>query len=216
MKRETKQEETTTEAAAPPNEAATHADEVADGRPPEETDAPEGTTPETDSAEALQSRVDELENKLLRVQADFENRRKRLDQQRDELIRYGNVDLARNLLVVLDDLERSLNAARESGSVDSVLEGVALIHANLIKVLRDHGLEEIEALHKPFDPNLHEAMMQQPSAEHPEGTVLEEVAKGYRFKERVVRPTKVIVSKAATPAEEAEASDDEETASNET
>lgn len=149
-----------------------------------------------DTVESLQAKIGALEERLLRVAADFENRRKRVEQQRSDAVRFANVDLLRAVLLIVDDFDRSLAAAGQADSIESVVEGVSLIHANLLKTLRDFGLEEIEALHKPFDPACHEALMQQPSADHPEGTVLEEVARGYRLHDRVVRPSKVIVSKA--------------------
>lgn len=172
------------------------ADAAPEGGAPEGAEAPENPGSAEDTVEALKAKVDALEDKMLRTAAEFENRRKRIEQQRDDAIRFGNVDLLRALLVVVDDFERSLAAARQAESIESVIEGEAMIHANLVKVLRDYGLQEIDALHKPFDPACHEALMQQPSSEHPPGTVIEEIARGYRFRDRVVRPSKVIVSKA--------------------
>lgn len=165
------------------------------------TDPAAAEAKEPDTVESLQAKVEALEEKLLRVAADFENRRKRGEQQRSDAVRFANVDMLRAVLVIVDDFDRSLAAAGQADSIESVVEGVALIHANLLKTLRDFGLEEIDALHKPFDPACHEALMQQPSADHPAGTVLEEVARGYRFHDRVVRPSKVIVSKAVDPTD---------------
>ena len=160
------------------------------------TDTTEVEVEAPDTIESLREKVEALDERLLRVAADFENRRKRVEQQRGDAVRFANVDLLRAVLVIVDDFDRSLAAARQADSIESVVEGVSLIHANLLKTLRDFGLEEIDALHKPFDPACHEALMQQPSANHPSGTVLEEVTRGYRLHDRVVRPSKVIVSKA--------------------
>jgi len=190
MTQETKNER----AEAGRNDVEPVADSAVEGEAT--TDPAEVEAEAPDTVESLRAKIEALEEKLLRVAADFENRRKRVEQQRDDAIRFANVDMLRALLVIVDDFDRSLAAARQADSIESVVKGEALIHANLIKALRDFGLEEIDALHKPFDPACHEALMQQPSADHPPGTVLEEVARGYRFHDRVVRPSKVIVSKA--------------------
>jgi molecular chaperone GrpE len=205
MKHKTKHEEAVVERADAPSVE----DRVGEG---EGATAPEVEAKEPETVETLRARIETLEEKLLRVAADFENRRKRVEQQRDDAIRFANVDLLRTLLVIVDDFDRSLAAAGQADSIESVVKGEALIHANLVKALRDFGLEEIDALHKPFAPACHEALLQQPSSDHPAGTVLEEVARGYRFRDRVVRPSKVIVSKAVeaaadTPSGDADAAD---------
>lgn len=153
--------------------------------------------PETEAEADPRERVQSLEEKLLRAKADFQNLQKRSANERNESVRYANAELMRSLLGVLDDFERSLSAANKVEPADSVIEGVQLVYENLRKALREHGLEPIVALHEPFDPAFHQALMQKPSAEYPPGTVLEEVAKGYRLRDRVIRPAKVIVSKAA-------------------
>lgn len=145
---------------------------------------------------ALRAKVVELEDRLLRAKADFQNLQRRTAIERSEAIRYANAELMKSLLGVLDDFERSLAVSVEATEVASVLDGERLIHENFRKALVDHGLELISALDEPFDPSIHEALMQQSSDEHPPGTVLEEVAKGYRLRDRVLRPTRVIVSKA--------------------
>jgi molecular chaperone GrpE len=144
----------------------------------------------------LQTRVDQLEDKLLRARAEAQNQQKRAAAEHAEAIRYANAGLMRSLLGVLDDFERSLAALENDDTPPAVVKGVRLIYENLLKVMREGGLGEIEALHKPFDPSLHEAMMQQPNGDHPDGTVIEEVARGYRLHDRVIRPSKVVVSKA--------------------
>lgn len=148
-----------------------------------------------ESVEDLQAKIESLEESLLRAKADFQNFQRRSAVERSEAIQYANAELMRSLLEVLDDFERSLAAVESSDSIASVVDGVRLVYENLVKALRQHGLETIEALHQPFDPHLHQAVMQQPSEDHPTGTVLQETAKGYRLWDRVIRPTKVIVSK---------------------
>ncbi len=109
--------------------------------------------------------------------------------------RYANAELMKLLVRVGEDFERSLAAASKPDNLPAVVEGVRLVYENLNKALADHGLETIEALHRPFDPKIHEALLQQPSDKHPPGTVIEQIARGYRLRDRVVRPAKVIVAK---------------------
>jgi molecular chaperone GrpE len=176
-----------------------------EGDPNEDSSAPElqeetATTTaeaEADPVAALQARVEELEDRLLRARADAQNAAKRAAAECADAVRYGNAHLMKSLLGVLDDFNRSLEALEKEQAPKSVIEGERLIYENLLKALQAAGLQEIDALHQPFDPSRHEAMLQQPSADHPAGTVLQEVAKGYRLHDRVIRPSKVIVSKAA-------------------
>ncbi len=162
--------------------------------PPDEQEANDAEEP---MVESLQRQIAALEDKLLREKANFANTQRRLANERSEAVRYANVDLIRNLLPVLDDFERAIEASQDTDDAKSIIEGTRLVYENLLKALVGQGLETIEAKDKLFDPEVHEAMMQQPSDELEPNTVLTELAKGYRFKDRVVRPTKVIVSKAA-------------------
>jgi molecular chaperone GrpE len=154
-----------------------------------------------DPVQALQARVEQLEEKLARARADLQNAQKRHAIERSQAIRYANAEVMKSLLGVLDDFERSLEAAQTSSNLEAVVDGVRLVYENLTKALRDHGLEPIPALHEPFDPEVHEALLQERSQDYPPGTVVQEVARGYRLRDRVVRPSKVIVSK--KPEEEA-------------
>ncbi len=183
-------------AAVPPE------DEAGDS-PKKGTDAAPaaGPTEAVDPVEELQTKVNKLEDSLLRAKADYQNFLRRSAADRSMAIRYANAELMKSLLSVMDDFERSLEAARESHNLQAVVEGVQLVYDNLLKAMRAQGLERIAALHEPFDPNFHEAMMQQPSQDFPSGTVLEEVAKGYRLHDRVLRPTKVVVAR--TPEDHA-------------
>jgi len=143
----------------------------------------------------FRAKIAALEESLLRARADFQNLQRRSAVERSEAIRFANADLMKALLGVVDDFERSLAAAEKPDNLVSVIEGIRLVHRNLVKALGDYGLETIDALHKPFDPNIHEALLQQPSDAHPPGTVLEQVARGFRLRDRVLRPARVIVSK---------------------
>lgn len=142
------------------------------------------------------SKVEKLEDQLLRAKADFQNLQKRTAADRLDAIRFANADLMRSFVKVLDDFDRALAAASESKGSNPLLEGVRLVRENFVKAMAESGLETIDALHQPFDPNIHEALMQLPTKDHPPGTVVEQHAKGYRLHGRVVRPAKVIVSKA--------------------
>lgn len=151
----------------------------------------------------LRAKSQELEDGLLRTKADYQNFQRRSAIERADAVRYANADVMRSVLSVIDDFERSLKAANTSDNLDAVIDGVRLVYDNLRNALRAHGLEPIEALHQPFDPNVHEAMLQQPTDDHPAGTVIEEIARGYRLRDRVLRPAKVIVSKAVDAEPEA-------------
>lgn len=151
----------------------------------------------------LEGRIVSLEDSLLRSKADFQNLQKRAARERSEAVVYGNAELMRSLLATLDDFERSMKASESGSDPASVLQGVKLTYDNLRKTLADQGLEEIVAIGRPFDPSVHEALMHQPTNEHAPGTVMDVVARGYRLRDRVVRPAKVVVAKAreAVPAD---------------
>jgi molecular chaperone GrpE len=145
---------------------------------------------------ALEAERDEHLNDLKRVAAEFENYRKRVLRDQESLVARAHERLVKELLPVLDDLERALQAARDSGT-RSVEEGVRLVHRELAAALEREGLAEIET-NGVFDPHVHEALLSQP-AEADEGSILEVVQKGYRLGDRVLRPSRVVV---AAPREE--------------
>ncbi len=148
-----------------------------------------------------------LKDAVLRGKADFANLQRRAATQRAEAVRFANADLLKSLLVALDDFDRTIDAAAASEDPKSVLKGVSLVHANLTKALKENGLEEINALHESFDPTVHEALLQQPTDEFAPGTIVEQVAKGYRLRDRVLRPAKVIVAKATEESTKADANE---------
>lgn len=156
----------------------------------------DGAAGEPVSVEALQERIRELEDRLLRTRAEVQNLQRRAEQERRDAVRYANAELMRRLIAVLDDMERALAAVDPSQHDAPVIAGVRLVYENLLKALREFGMMPVDALHQPFDPHVHEAMMRQPTAGHPEGTVIEELAKGYVLHERTLRPSKVIVAAA--------------------
>lgn len=155
----------------------------------------------------LQAKISSLEDSLLRAKADYQNLQRRSDQERSKAVRFANAELIRCLLDVVDDFGRSIEASNSSEDSNSLADGLRLVYENFFKVLRTFGLEPIEALGEPFDPHVHEAMMQEESPDYPPETVIRELGKGYRLRERVLRPAKVVVSKAADAAQRADADD---------
>lgn len=151
--------------------------------------------------ESLQQKADRLEDALIRSKADFQNFQRRSTIEKSEAIMYANVELMKSFLPVLDDFERSFQAGDAADSSETDAQGFRMIYENLIKTLTQFGLQPIDALYQPFDPTIHEALLQQPCEDHPPSTVIEVVAKGYRLRERVVRPARVIVSKAVESAD---------------
>jgi molecular chaperone GrpE len=143
------------------------------------------------------AKAKEYWDKLLRLQADFENTRKRLDKEKQDFIKFANEGIIVELLNILDDLERAVGLA-ESKHEDfpAFLKGVEMILAHLYEMLKEYGVKPIEAKGKLFDPSYHEALMQAEDKDCPEHTVLEELQKGYMCNDRVIRTAKVKVSKA--------------------
>src|SRR5262249_4666131 len=136
---------------------------------------------------------DEYFDQLQRTRAEFVNYQKRAKTQADADRAYAVGSLARDLLDALDNLERAAEALKATAP-PGVVEGLTMVHKQLLATLAKHGVEPIAALGQPFDPNQHEALVQQPDASHPEGTVVAELGKGYRIRDRVLRPSKVAVS----------------------
>lgn len=135
-------------------------------------------------------------DRILRMQADFENRCKRIEKEKQDFMRLANEGIILELLNILDDLDRAINLA-ESKHEDfaAFLKGVEMILAHLYELLKEHGVKPIDAKGKVFDPNFHEALMQVEDNTLPELTVVEELQKGYLLNDRVIRTAKVKVSK---------------------
>lgn len=153
------------------------------------------------SVDPLPSRIDELENRLFRAKADFANLQRSSAFEREQAIRYANADLIRSLLNVVDDFERSLTIEAKSQDAVKLRDGVRLVYENMLKALRERGVEVIDPLHQPFDPTYHEALMRQPSADHPAGTVLTVLARGYRMGDRLLRAARVVIAAEPEPAQ---------------
>ncbi len=142
--------------------------------------------------ERFQAEASEMRELAQRKQAEFENYRKRMERERLDLARYAGADVVKEVLPVLDNLERALRAG---GTEEQLRDGVAIIHRQLEEILARLGLAEVESRGKPFDPHIHEAVSQQETAEHPDGTVLDVFQKGYLFKDRLIRPAMVSVAR---------------------
>ena len=150
---------------------------------------------ETEDAVAnLQSDLDRFRDLALRTQADFENYKKRAARERDEGIKYANRNLLERLVAIVDNFELGLSAAREQSQDSPVYSGMSMVLKQLTDFLTENGLEPIDALGKQFDPNLHEAIGHEPSDEIPEGQVIRQTRRGYRLKDRLLRPAAVVVS----------------------
>jgi len=148
----------------------------------------------------LQDELSELNDRYLRALADLDNIRRRFRQDKEEAIRYGVGSLLLDMLPVLDNLGRALEAARETQDVASLMQGVEITHAQFEQALAKRGVVPIPALGLPFDPQLHEAVARVPTNKHPEATVLSEIETGFMMEGKVLRPSKVAVSVA--PQEE--------------
>jgi len=151
------------------------------------------------------SEAEEWKDKFLRAKAELANYQRRVERERNEALRYAHAQLMQALLPILDDLERLVGSACGEATidVDAVVGGAKLTLDSFLKLLSDFRVERIEALGQRFDPAVHQAVMEQPSEEHAEPTVLAELAKGYRLHDRVLRPARVVVSRpAAGPAAE--------------
>lgn len=133
--------------------------------------------------------AEERLNQLKYLQADFDNYRKSLDREKEQIIELANEGLIRDLLVVLDDFERALQSMKEGKDK----EGLLMLYKNFFKILEQHGLRPIEALGKKFDPYYHEAVLREKSDQE-EGTIIEELQKGYMLKSKVIRHSKVKVA----------------------
>ena len=142
----------------------------------------------------LEKQVAELTDKFLRKAAEFENYKRRTENDQLNLIKYAAESFIIKLLPVIDDFERSLEHIDTAKNNDALKEGIKLVYDKLIKVLDDQGVKKIESVGKPFDVHYHEALMQKKADKVEPHTVLEELEKGYLYKDRVIRHTKVIVS----------------------
>jgi molecular chaperone GrpE len=162
--------------------------------------AVDATTLTPEQLEELKQRAakaDESWERLLRTTADFDNFKKRAAREKQEAVKFANESLLQKLVPVLDTFDMALAAIQngKSESTQSLQTGITMVHQQLKSALADAGLEEVDATDKPFDPNLHEALSQKETSEVSEGHVVQQVRKGYKLRERLLRPASVIVAK---------------------
>lgn len=162
---------------------------------PEAEAAPEPQTPPDPLAQA-QADADKWKDLAYRSQAELDNFRKRTAREAQDTRAYANSELLRSILPILDNFEMGLEAARAESETSMIFMGMQMVHRQFQDLLKDFSVHEVEALGKPFDPNLHDAVSQEPATEHPEGTVLRVARRGYRLKDRLLRPATVIVASA--------------------
>ncbi|KPJ98819.1 MAG: hypothetical protein AMK71_10790 [Nitrospira bacterium SG8_35_4] len=160
-----------------------------------ENESPAETVTESENAEELKQSLSEANDKYVRLYADFENYKKISARNREDLLKYANEDIMVDILTVIDHLELALQHVSNNEAIDSLTEGVNLTLKELKSVLEKHGLVEISALGKPFDPAVHHAMSQIETEEAEENTVVKEFRKGYKLRDRVLRAAMVGVAK---------------------
>lgn len=151
-------------------------------------------TDEEKQIQALQTEVAELNNRLLRAQADYDNFRRRTRLDMEAAAKYKAQSLIEELIPAIDNFDRALAVKAESDDAKSLLQGMEMVYRQLTEALKNEGLETINAVGQSFDPHYHQAVMQVESDEHEPNQVVEELQKGYKLKDRVIRPTMVKVS----------------------
>jgi molecular chaperone GrpE len=146
---------------------------------------------------AAEQQARENFDRLLRLSAEFDNYKKRTTREMQEVVKYANEKMAKELLTVVDNLERAIEAAgTECPEDDALVKGIHLTLGEVLKILERHKVNPVKALGEPFDPTYHQAMMQEEVDDHPPNTVVREMQKGYVMHDRLLRPAMVVVSKA--------------------
>jgi len=181
--------------------APSEGDEINDVTQDQADDDNAAATPE-DKLEALEGQLkdairesEEIMDKYLRVSADLENYKKRASREMDDLRKYANQSLVKDLLPVLDNLELAVKSSKETENGDDhLIDGVELIRKEILKVFEKFNIQQIDALGKAFDPRFHEAVMREETSKYNENTVINELQKGYLMHDRLVRPSMVVVA----------------------
>ncbi|MEO7318159.1 MAG: nucleotide exchange factor GrpE [Chthoniobacteraceae bacterium] len=161
---------------------------------PETQDAPEEATEESLIAQ-MQGDMERFKDLALRTQADFENFRKRAAREKEDASKYANAGFLEKLLPILDNFELGLNAARNDANDSAIFKGMDMVSKQLHDFLTGVGVEIVKAEGETFDPNLHEAVAQEASADVPEGVIVRQLRKGYKLRDRLLRPAMVMDSK---------------------
>lgn len=176
------------------NQAAEEAEAAEDTGTAAEDNSAQEASAESGETKRLQELADEFQARALRVQADFDNFRRRTQKEKEDLAQYATSKLVGELLPVMDNFERALLTAPATPELEPFTKGVNMIFRQLEGVLKSEGLTAMETVGQPFNPEFHQAIMQVESDEHEEGIVTEEVQKGYLLKDKVLRPAMVKVS----------------------
>ena len=156
-----------------------------------------GDADSDDAMAGLQADLDRFRDLALRSQADFDNYKKRAAREKEDAVKYANSSLLQRLVSILDNFELGLAAAKTESEQSPIYSGMVLVQKQLNDLLEENGLQAVEAEGKKFDPNLHEAIAHEPS-ESAEETVIRQARRGYRFKDRLLRPARVVVSSGPT------------------
>jgi molecular chaperone GrpE len=180
------------EASGTGAEAASEAAETAEAAGGEAAGA--DADPAASQLEELKKQADDNYQRYLRAQADFDNFRRRARQEKEDFAKYASLKLIEQLLPVVDNFSRALAASKDNRDYDALVKGLDMTYRQLDQVLVQEGVSPIEAVGQPFNPELHQAVMQVESEEHGEGIVVEELQKGYMLKDKVIRPAMVKVS----------------------
>ena len=184
-------------------------EQVADAMAEAASDAVVGSTADANSdVGALQEEVAELKDRLLRSHAELENYRRRVQKEATESAKYSALPFIRDLLPGIDNLHRALDAAEQSGDTNNLIEGIKMVASQFTDVLKSQKVQTIVPEGESFDPNLHEALAQVPSADHEPMTVMQVIESGYQIHDRIIRPAKVMVS--CAPPEPVEPAADSE------
>ncbi|HEY1583612.1 MAG TPA: nucleotide exchange factor GrpE [Chthoniobacterales bacterium] len=174
---------------------------VTDEEPPRDFETATATDPaesqraeNADPVAGLQADLDRFRDLALRSQADFDNFKKRAAREKEEATKYANSSLLERLIAIVDNFELGLAAARSEGEKSPIYSGMSMVLKQLSDYLTENGLQPIDAEGQKFDPNLHEAIAHEPSADVPEGIVVRQMRRGYKMKDRLLRPSAVVVS----------------------
>lgn len=203
MSDQEKNNETPEEAAAAADAAADMAAEAAEAEEQAEADAAgEDVQVEIDAAGKADAEIADLKDKLLRALADIENLRRRSQKEREDALKYASANFARDMLSVADNLRRAIESIPEEGDPDGAalvgfIEGIALTEKDLLSALERHKITKIEPMGEKFDPQFHEALFEIPTNDAASGTVMQVMETGYTIHDRLLRPAKVGIAKAA-------------------
>lgn len=159
-----------------------------------ENDTDETTDDAVDETAALKEELEKINNQYLRLAADFDNYRKRQAQERESLLKYGAEEALKKMIEALDNVDRAKKSVENIDDVNTVKESYDMVFKQIFDVLSKMGLEVIDTKEKEFDPNWHEAVMQTPTSEYPENTIIAELQKGYKLGDKVLRPALVNVA----------------------